>query len=407
MLEAETTRSLTTVSRRLKRTKTTLCLVFVLSLGTFLSLRFSVSLKGSDFPDFYCAARMLADGQGHQLYDSDLQRQYQAHYAGRVGTLYIHPPPEAALYLAVAWLPLKQAYWLWLWLNIAGLAIAACCLARNALLLWEWSSVLAAWLTFVPVLLCLQQGQDSILLLLLMVLAFIPLRRGQGFAAGCWLGLAPFKFQLVLPLVVVLVLAGRGKTRGDLAKGFCLAAIAFAAVSAVISGWHVFLTYPKFLMHLQAQPFAGISPNAMANLRGLTSLLLANEHSAWLIPMVATLSAAALVQTLIAWKHAQAAVNSDSTQGVDSAFSTTVLFALLVSYHLNPHDLSLLLIPLSVLLHEKRAQKALQWTMFSLIGILFLPPLHIWMLIAESYALVALPILALFLAASVVRHKGG
>jgi len=82
------------------------------------------SLKGTDFPDFYCAGRMLADGHGHQLYDPELQREYQARYAGRVGTLYIHPPFEAVLYAGLTWLPLKLAYVLWWFFNYAALAVA-------------------------------------------------------------------------------------------------------------------------------------------------------------------------------------------------------------------------------------------------------------------------------------------
>ena len=69
---------------------------FVCALAAFAMTRSAASLQGTDFPDFYCAARMLAAGHGPQLYDADLQRQYQARYAGRVGTLYIHPPFEAA-----------------------------------------------------------------------------------------------------------------------------------------------------------------------------------------------------------------------------------------------------------------------------------------------------------------------
>ncbi len=405
MLTANTNRRLTTISQAQNRTKTLLCVLFVLGLGAFLSLRFSLSLKGSDFPDFYCAGRMLADGHGHQLYVADLQRQYQARYTGRVGTLYIHLPVEAALYLAVAWLPLKQAYLLWFWLNIVGLAIAARCMAKNALLPWWWAPLVSASLTFVPVLLCLQQCQDSILLLLLVILAFSALRREQGFAAGFWLGLALFKFQLVVPLTFVLVLACKGKIRSGLARGFSLAAIACAALSAAISGWQVFLNYPKFLMHLPEQPFAGIIPQAMANFRGLASLLFANEHSGWLIPIIGTLSAAPLWPTLIAWKRAQVPASSDSTQAFDRAFSATLLFALLVSYHLNPHDLSLLLVPLAVLLRQawpKTSPSAFvgkttaNWVRFSLIGVLFLPPLHIWALIKGSYALIALPMMVLF-----------
>ena len=84
---------------------------------------------------------------------------------------------------------------------------------------------------------------------------------------------------------------------------------------------------------------------------------------------------------------------------------------MLVSYHLNPHDLSLLLLPIPLLLHHtfmrtpgsSRAQK---WLTAGLLGILFLPPLHLWALQASVYALVSVPLLALFLASAfLARHS--
>ena len=349
---------------------------------------------------------MLAEGHGHQLYDAELQRQYQARYAGRVGTLYIHPPFEAALYLAAAWLPLKRAYLLWTLLNLGFLAVTARCLATGSLMPWDWRMLLAASLTFVPLLLCLVQGQDSILLLLLVLLAFTSLRRGHAFAAGCWLALGLFKFQLVLPLFVVLLLT-QVRSRNALAKGFTSVALFLAGLSVAISGWSVFTAYPQFLLHLQAQPFAGIIPGAMANIRGLTYFFLHNDHSPWTAPAVAIFSAAALIKTVTVWKRvrplSQPTTASHTHEQFDLAFANTIVFALLVSYHLNPHDLSLLLLPVSLLLHRiltrtPRPQGLGTWISLGLLAILFLPPLHLWALRAGVYDLVAVPLLLLFLA---------
>jgi hypothetical protein len=386
--------------------QTLVLLVFVSTMAVFVGPRFSASLQGADFPDFYCAARMLAAGQGHQLYDAEVQRQYQARYAGRVGTLYIHPPFEAALYLAVAWLPLKRAYLLWSLLNLLFLAVAAHRLATEALPSYDWRPGLVASLTFVPLLLCLQQGQDSLLLLVLVVLAFTALRRDSAFAAGCWLGLGLFKFHLILPLALVLVLTQSKSARGALAKGLTLVALALAGLSAAISGWSVFTVYPKFLVHLQAQQFAGIVPQGMANFRGLTHFLFHSDQSPWAVAAVSILSAAALLKALAGWRRLRLASHpSPPVPGQDEfdvAFSTTVLFALLVSYHLNPHDLTLLLLPISLLLHRSLARTPglrgpANWITVGLLAILSLPPLHLWTLRTGVYTLVGLPLLALFL----------
>ena len=145
---------------------------------------------------------MLASGHGHQLYDPELQRQYQARYAGRVGTLYIHPPFEAVLYLAVAWLPLQYAYLLWSLLNLALFSVAARLLAKEIALPWDWRRIASRHRSLLfryCSVFC--RARIPLLLLLLVVLAFAALRRDRGFASGCWLGLALFKFHLVLPLV--------------------------------------------------------------------------------------------------------------------------------------------------------------------------------------------------------------
>jgi hypothetical protein len=379
----------------------------VSSLAAFAGSRLADSLLGADFPDFYCAARMLAEGHGHQLYDAEVQRQYQARYAGRVGTLYIHPPFEAVLYLSVAWLPLRPAYLLWSFLNLAVLAAGVRRLANEGLLPWDWRIALATSLTFVPLLLCLVQGQDSLLLLLLVVLAFATLQRGRSFSAGCWLGLGLFKFQLVLPLLLVLVLTQRRSARSALAKGFSLVALALGGLSAAISGWSVFTVYPKFLAHLRTQSFAGITPQAMANFRGLTSFLFHRDQSLWAVAAVSILSAAALIKTLTGWKHVRLApylsLDLSPVEPVefDVAFANTVLFALLVSYHLNPHDLSLLLLPMVLLLRDTAQTtpsltNSRRWWMIALSAVLFLPPLHLLALQAHVYALVSIPLIALF-----------
>lgn len=400
----DTNRKLTLTARA----KTLILLLLVLSLAAFVAARPLFLLQGSDFPHFYCAARMLADGHGRQLYDADVQRQYQARYAGRIGTLYTHPPFEAAVYLAVAWLPLRYASLLWSLLSMAVIAASAILLAHKGLASGHWRVLLLASLTFVPSVVCLLQGQDSLLLLLLVVLAFTALRKQRGFAAGCWLGLGLFKFQLVLPLMLVLSLTQPKIPRTGLAKGFGLTTLVLAGLSVALSGWSVLTLYPMFLLHFHEQPFAGFAPQAMANLRGLTYFFLHRDQSTWAIVALSILSAAALITTLAGWKYAGLASspNDPNPQGkFDLAFSNTVLFAVLVSYHLNPHDLSLVLLPVFLLLQRTLARAPLHfigWVTLGLLAILFLPPLHWWALKADVYDLVCIPVLLLFLTVAVI-----
>ena len=117
-------------------------------------------------------------------------------------------------------------------------------------------------------------------------------------------------------------------------------------------------------------------------------------------------SAGALIKILAEWKHTRPVSDRNAVIAArcdyDLAFANTMLFSLLVSYHLNPHDLSLLLLPISVMLHREfvhpeGAQRSANWITVSLLAILLLPPLHVWALRDGVYALFVLPIVSLFL----------
>ena len=236
-------------------------------------------------------------------------------------------------------------------------------------------------------------------MLLLVVLAFAALRRGHGFAAGCWLGLGLFKFQLALPLMLVLVVTQSRNVRTGLVKGFGVAAVALGGLSAAISGWSVFLIYPKFLLHLKTQPFAGVVPQAMANFRGLIYLFFHSDQSSrrhhnFVDPLRSRADRDALGME----------EDGDRITKTTSIWlsPTHCIFALLVSYHLNPHDLSLLLLPIALLFRRasrrtRGARNPADWIILGWVGILFLPPLHLWTLRGGVYALMSLPLLGLFL----------
>jgi hypothetical protein len=249
---------------------------------------------------------------------------------------------------------------------------------------------------------------------MLVVLAFTDLRREKGFAAGCWLALGLFKFQIVLPMALVLVLIQTGKARFNFVKGFGLTVLALIGVSIAISRWSVLTLYPEFLLHFKEQPLGGLAPQAMPNFRGLLYLVFRNDQSFLEVAALTILSAAALIMTLDSWKRARSASLRNPANGrgdkFDLAFANTALFALLVSYHLNPHDLSLVLLPISLLLYHgfvgtPRLPSLANWITTALIGILFLPPLHLWMLRAGVYALVSLPLLALFLSGAFLSRR--
>lgn len=260
---------------RLNLSQATRNLLLLLALAALLGLlsrRFAASQNGTDFPEFYAAAKMVGQGAGRQLYDRAAQDRFEIRYAGRMGTYFNHPPFEALVYVPLTVWPLRGAYLVWCLLNAGFLAVVARLLAPQVFPQRDWRVLLVLFFLFVPVLLNFLQGQDSLLLLLLLSLGFAALEREKAFTAGCLLACGLFKFHLVVPLVVVLLARPIARREKRLATGFLGTGALWIAISAAVSGWGFLAAYPRFLLRLGSLPLAGIHPEEMANLRGLVSL---------------------------------------------------------------------------------------------------------------------------------------
>ena len=130
------------------------------------------------------------------------------------------------------------------------------------------------------------------------------------------------------------------------------------------------MNYPHELLqfsHLQAG--AAMNPKAMPNLRGVVAGLAGDGNLAHVLLGVASLALVAWA----AWKW-----KADGPE-FDLGFGLTLVVAVIVSYHLMAHDLSVLLVPLLVgaewLLRE-RPQGMARWLTVAGIGILFLSPIY-------------------------------
>ena len=297
-----------------------------------------------DFTIFYAAARMVRSGQSHVLYSLSDQYHAQQEFAPnvpirRAALPYNHPPFEALLFLPFTLLSYGHAYLLWSMLN--GMMVAA----SLALLRKQFVEVgsqplpflVLAATGFLPVASAIIQGQDSILLLFLFVVALTALETGNDVGAGVALAAGLFKFHLVLPLVFLL--AGK---RPRLLFGFAPAAALLGGISLAMVGWHGAAGYVQFLMRLENTGAGGAIVGAdMPNLRGIIASLAGSYGGTALVPLTIACSAAVV---LIAWWQMRPARHS-----VRFAFLLATATTILVSYHTLTYDLSLLL-PLALLL---------------------------------------------------------
>jgi hypothetical protein len=312
----------------------------------FWSVRDRIARGDPDFTVFYTAARILREGRAADLYNPHtqeaVQREFVANSDIRRGPLpFIHPPFEAVVFVPFTYFSYPVAFALWSAVNVALLFAIGTILRGQVGFLRSfapWQFVLASF-AFFPVFANFHQGQDAILLLLLLVLAYRSLTREADFLAGCWLGFGLFKYHLILPLVLILVL-WRGKR---LFSGFLAMSAVLAMLSLAIVGWHGALQYPGFAWHVVSTPaFGGIPPRQLPNIFGLLAGWPLLKTVGWPI-LAVTLACGLLLLASLAFLR-----SATNERTFNLALSGAVIAALLVAYSTNTYDLSLLLLPLAL-----------------------------------------------------------
>lgn len=337
-----------------------LVLAIVVAVHQFLNQRF-------DFGVFYFAAHMVLDGARHALYDINTQHTFQTLYQRPPDTLFRNPPFALLPILPLARLPMAAAFTVWTIVSL-GLLFAILKILENETQIHfgNWPLLLAP--AFAPVLGNFLHGQFSLIVVAAFTATYALWRRGRLFLGGLVLAIATMKFQAVLGLVLILMLKRKGR---ELA-GFSLGCAALLAVALWMVGPHALLAYPHFVLHSDT-PLSEL-PH-MANWQGFLTIVGLNH---WLLLL--PLSLGTILWAAKSWKD------------LDRGFAAAILASMLVSYHLTPQDLSLLLIPFylsikSAVLPEPRVPAI---ALISIIGPLAMIVTHI------PLAFLALPIALAF-----------
>jgi len=345
-----------------------------------------VSKGYPDFTIYYTAGTMVRRGWGRQLYDEakqfEVQRNFAPQATGRSGALpFNHPPFEAALFAPLSFLSYGSAYLLWLVANLGMLAVVPIVLRAHLPLMGAFPILvwILASLAFLPIFLALLQGQDAILLLLLYVLAFVSLKSGRPVRAGAWLAAGLFKFHLVLPFLVLLLLEVPQRKR--IAYGFLAVAVVLLAASTATVGIEAMLSYPHYVLSLEATTAGGaIKPSDMPNVRGLLSLI---------APSLPNFNGVVILLSAILFLIAAWIARSSASDARGLVFSLFLFTTVLVSYHSLGYDLSILALPMLLLtgwLGDSRS--ATNWTRTAILaGWLFLlfSPLQLILLLRRNH----------------------
>jgi hypothetical protein len=300
-----------------------------------------------DFAALYTSGLMVRRGLGSELYNRSEQWRIQQEFASQVsirkGPLpFIRPPFNALLFLPLSYFSYPVAVAVWSVLNL-GFLFAAISVLRRPL-----GRIYPSWLEFIlalgffPVFLDLHLSQDAMLFCLLMVLVFNNLLIRQDMAAGIYLGLGLFKFNLVLSMALLLGLAGRGRVL----RGFLASAASLLIVSVAIAGPRVLISYPAYLLEMnRAEGVGFIHTQSMPNLHGLLSSTFVSASDARMIQCILFLVAVVTIAyTARLWRaHMQEA------NGVALGYCLSLVVSILISYYAYLYDMTLLVIPVLLL----------------------------------------------------------
>ena len=301
----------------------------------------------ADFSAFYSIGWMARHGLGRQLYDRREQWRVQQELFPqaeiRQGPIpIVRPPFEALVFLPFSYFAYPAALALWSALKLALLWLTLPILAGESPFLQSYPAWLETILClgFFPAFLDFYLGQDAVFLLFFVVLAFRSLCHGRDSAAGLFLGLGLFKFHLVVPIVLVLVLIGRWRVL----RGFMPTAVGLTAISCAVAGGSVIFAYPAYLLRLNRAPGVGmVTAQSMPNLRGLLTAWVGRAPYPgpihWLLLPVAI---AALAYTARIWRSRIEA----GMPALALGYSLAIVVAMVTSYYLYIYDLTLLLVPL-------------------------------------------------------------
>ncbi len=289
-----------------------------------------------DFTAFYGGGLMLRYGQMASLYHltTEFQLRHQVSPTIQIPNAapYIHPPFEALLFVPFSWLGYGAAYVVWSVLNLGLLTWSLQVLRKTFAEIGALGPmfVVLATVGWFPIAHVLIQGQDSFLLLLILMFSMAHLEEGRDVAAGANMAAGLFRFHLVLPMIVLLAVRRR-----RLLIGFLPVAAALAGLSALMVGREGLMEYAALLLRMEKTETAKAIIATMPNIRGLVALL--PVDSAGRLALILTGFGSAVVMGIALWQIRKPSIP------IRIVFAMATMAAILVSFHSFNYDLTLLL----------------------------------------------------------------
>ncbi len=350
------------------------------------------ALRGkSGFRGLYSAAFMLRIGASGKIYDHESTQSFQDRLVSQKDeTLtFDRPAYEALLFVPFSFLPYRSAYIAFFVLNLVFLGLAIWLLRPylgKLAEVWIWAPC-AVFLCFFPVVIALIQGEDSIVLLALLVASAVCFYQNRDLRAGSLLGLTLFQPQFSIPIALLFLLWRRWR----ILAGFCVVAVGDLLVSAWLTGPAGFKIYLQLLLHSRnprlgwpSEPIRGLAftagiPDLRCLLNALASHFLSSTSLTLLLVCFSIL--------LVLWAATKPA-----------NFALAILVAVLVSTCGRLSDAAILVVPIAMVLDSRLATTSGRLRLWSrnVVCFLFAAPSMLF-LVGGGYCWLALPMLFLLL----------
>ena len=330
-------------------------LVFWFVTLFFCGVVFMHSRGMTDFQSYYAAGE-LARHEPQALYSVTAQMKEQLSLGSDSFFPWAHLPPEAALMSPFTLASCKTAFDLWQGVNLFLLIVAV------YLLKSYFSGYSAAAVALVPAVVGFSVGQDHILFLMVFVFAFLSLKDGKEFRAGCILGIGLLRYEITLPLLLFFLVARRWRVlAGSFVSGLLLIIASF-----VIVGRDFIPQYVKMCEYLSVSHSSAGSAN-MPTVRGFLTLIF--PQSPHLPAVVAVLSLVLLIWGLRYWSS-----RAGATADWDTLFPLALVLSLLIDYQGYIYNMTSLLLPGLLLVKRHPRASGFLWVCAgATLAILFAP----------------------------------
>jgi hypothetical protein len=358
------------------------------------SSRASIFGGYNDFRAYYSSALLVRQGRGVQIYNDQVQAETQAPLLDNPSVYpgfspFNHPAYETLIWIPLTFLPYRTAAISWTIINLVICLGLSLYLPRYLpeLPVFPWTLLM---LGFGPLIFTLLLGQDSILLLMIYVFAFINLKQDRPYLAGAILALGLFRFHLLIPFVFIFMLFRHWK----FVAGFCAGAVVPILLSVYIAGSEGSRDYVNLLLYVnqfsEPQRYVLVASN-MPTLHGLFSLLFgASATTERLIPVLTVVCSVGLC--VLAYK-----VWSKCKPTLRIEFAFGLVITILVSFYMYAYDLALLLLAILLMIDPKDFGEMwkLNKPLIVIVILLAAAPLYVLLGLQTAVALMAVPILGL------------